>query len=163
MNYPGEFKERAQIEMSKRLGFNSRTDCINSLGVKEFARKRNEFYKTFFEEENEQIKAESNTQHKELKNKDLPEKLELIFDYIKLNPETRIYKVEEKFMFCKFYLNIVIKLGYVVNIGSKHKPIFIVKQQGKSCVEIIAEVRNYSKLKQRRVRANEARRILNGE
>ena len=163
MNYPGEFKERAQIEMSKRLGFNSRTDCIKSLGVKEFSRKRNEFYKTFFEEENELIKVEVNTQRKEMKNKDLPEKLELIFEYIKQNPETRIYKVEQKFLFCKFYLNIVVKLGYVVNICSKHKPIFIVKQQGKSCDEIIAEVRNYSKLKQRRVRENEARRILNGE
>lgn len=163
MNYPGEFKERAQIEMSKRLGFNSRTECINSLGVKEFARKRNEFYKTFFEEENEQIKVQSITQRKEMNNKDLPEKLELIFEHIRQNPETRIYKVEEKFLFCKFYLNIVVKLGYVMNIGSKHKPIFIVKQQGKTCTEIIAEVRNYSKLKQRRVRENEARRILNGE
>ncbi|WP_291076395.1 MULTISPECIES: hypothetical protein [unclassified Empedobacter] len=163
MNYPGEFKERAQIEMSKRLGFNSRTECVNSLGVKEFARKRDEFYKTFFKEENELIKVEVSNQQKVMKNKDLPEKLELIFEYIKQNPETRIYKVEEKFLFCKFYLNIVVKLGYVANIGSKHKPIFIVKQQGKSCAEIIAEVRNYSKLKQRRVRENEARRILNGE
>ncbi|MGV0921876.1 hypothetical protein ACTS94_16255 [Empedobacter falsenii] len=162
MNYPGEFKERAQIEMSKRLGFNSRTECVNSLGVKEFARKRDEFYKTFFKEENEQIKVEVSTQQKEIKNKDLPEKLELIFEYIKQNPETRIYKVEQKFLFCKFYLNIVVKLGYVVNIGSKHKPIFIVKQQGKSCDEIIAEVRNYSKLKQRIARANEARRIEQG-
>lgn len=162
MNYPGEFKERAQIEMSKRLGFNSRTECINSLGVKEFARKRNEFYKTFYEEENEQIKVEVFSQRKEMNNKDLPEKLELIFEHIKQNPETRIYKVEERFLFCKFYLNIVVKLGYVVNIGSKHKPIFIVKQQGKTCTEIIAEVRNYSKLKQRRVRENEARRIEQG-
>lgn len=163
MNYPGEFKERAQIEMSKRLGFESRTACINALGVKEFARKRNEFYKTFFDEENEQIKAGAITQRKEMSNKDLPKKLELIFEYIKQNPETRIYKVEERFMFCKFYLNIVVKLGYMVNVGSKHKPIFIVKQQGKSCVEIIAEVRNYAKLKQRKVRENEAKRILNGE
>ncbi len=163
MNYLGEFKERAQIEMSKRLGFNSRAACINALGVKEFARKRDEFYKTFFKEENELIKVEVSNQQKVMKNKDLPEKLELIFDYVKHNPETRIYKIEEKFLFCKFYLNIVVKLGYVANIGSKHKPIFIVKQQGKSCAEIIAEVRNYSKLKQRRVRENEARRILNGE
>lgn len=72
MNYPREFKERAQIEMSKRLGFESRTACINALGVKEFTRKRNEFYKTFFEEENEQIKAEAITQRKEMSNKDLP-------------------------------------------------------------------------------------------
>lgn len=33
MNYPGEFKERAQIEMSKRLGLTLNPSALKQIGL----------------------------------------------------------------------------------------------------------------------------------
>lgn len=162
MNYSGEFRERAQIEMSKRLGFENRSECINSLGVKEFARKQNEFYKTFFEEENERNLKFNSVNKNRLKDPELHVKLDAIFEYIEINPDCKLYQVEELFSFYKTYLNIIFKLGYIENLSSKYKTNFIVKKQGKTSEEIISEVRNYSKLLQRKVRARQAEMIEKG-
>ena len=52
MKYTNEFKEKSQNELSKRLGYNSLVECIQSLGSKQFKRKCDEFYSEYFKEVN---------------------------------------------------------------------------------------------------------------
>ena len=50
MKYTNEFKEKAQNELSKRLGHNNLVECVQSLGSKQFKRKCDEFYSEYFKE-----------------------------------------------------------------------------------------------------------------
>ena len=52
MKYTNEFKEKAQNELSKRLGHNSLVECVQNLGSKQFKRKCDEFYSEYFKEVN---------------------------------------------------------------------------------------------------------------
>ncbi|WP_333661564.1 hypothetical protein [Chishuiella changwenlii] len=162
MHYTATFKEKAIQEMCLRAGYPNVSAYASKIGAKEFARKREKFYEEFYTEENEKYKI-SNSSEAVIKYKDLPEKLELIFQYLTQNPDSRIYKVEDLFSFSRSYLNIISKLGYIKNSGTKYNPFFIVNRNNKSTSEIIAEVRNYAKLNQRRNRLNEAKRIDNGK
>ena len=162
MHFTATFKEKAIQEMCLRAGYPNVSAYASKIGAKEFARKREKFYEEFYTEENEKYKI-SNSSEAVIKYKDLPEKLELIFHYLTENPDSRIYKVEDLFSFSRSYLNIISKLGYIKNNGTKYNPLFIVNRNNKSTSEIIAEVRNYAKINQRRNRLNEAKRIDNGE
>lgn len=162
MHYTASFKEKAIQEMCLRAGYPNVSAYASKIGAKEFARKREKFYEEFYTEENEKYKI-SDSSEAVIKYKDLPEKLELIFQYLTENPDSRIYKVEDLFAFSRSYLNIISKLGYIKNEGSKNKPHFVVDSSGKLTSEIIEEVRDYAKVNQRRNRLNEAKRIENGE
>ena len=151
MKYTNEFKEKAQNELSKRLGYNNIVECVQSLGSKQFKRKCDEFYSEYFKEVNKNrfivkkvpqpiLKSEPSKRY--INNEKAITKIEIsLREMAKLieqgnDNSVRLF-ISECFI-TNIYLTILRRLGYLTNLNHRKDPKYFLNIKG-SDYRIVAE------------------------
>lgn len=162
MSYTGEFREKAQNELAKRLGYNSLVECVQDIGSKTFAKQRNDFYPIYQKEVYEsELDGHYTVGLKRLKN-GTEDNFALALDFIETNPETTLRETSEKFNAPYHYLSVASKLGFIKNIRSGRFPEYKVDYKNKRPQDILMIIRKHGMIKQREVRVKDAKRVENG-
>lgn len=151
MKYTNEFKEKAQNELSKRLGYNSLVECVQSLGSKQFKRKCDEFYSECFKEVNKNrfivkkvtktgLKTEQSKRY--INNEKAITKIEISLKEIaKLIEQGKDNSVRLFIIDCfitNVYLTILRRLGYLTNLNHRKCPKYFLNIK-ESDYRIVAE------------------------
>lgn len=139
MSYSNQFKEAAQVELSKRLGYKNLVECVQAIGSKEFKRRVDKFYPEYYKEEknrlNKYFKSRSETKNKGFNTEGfklykeklitiIEDKLKDLYNIVLDNPNIKKPDLIKQSKLSYNYMTPLINLGYLKNSGSNRDPIF---------------------------------------